>query len=287
MDQTARHALRDAAARLEAAGIAAADARVDADVLLRHVLGWDRATLLLRRDEPLRRQDADAFSTLVTRRLDRVPVAYLTGVREFYGRPFQVTPAVLIPRPESELLVDLVLQHADDGARRRVADVCTGSGMLAITLACERPGCRVVGTDVSRAALQVARGNVQDHVVAPRVVLVECDLLSAVGEGLDVIVANPPYVPASEADTLAPEVAVHEPGLALFGGDDGLAVIRRLLPEARRCLRPGGRFLMEFGAGQRYDVVHLAAQAGLDVTDVVADLQGIPRVLCCRRPPLS
>lgn len=279
--------MSDAVVRLQAAGLEVSHARVDADVLMRHVLGWDRATLLLRRDDPLSPEDAAAYEALVARRGDRQPVPYLTGSREFYGRRFFVTPAVLIPRPETELVVDLVLRHTDRDARLRVADVCTGSGILAVTLACERRECRVVATDLSRAALSVARRNVQAHDVASRVVLVEGDLLSAIGGGFDVLVANPPYVPSTDAPTLTPEVYAHEPGVALFGGPDGLDVIGRLLPQAAARLRPGGWFVMEFGLGQRYDVVAHATRAGFDVESVVPDLQGIPRVLLGRRRSLQ
>lgn len=277
-----RAAVARAVARLRDAGMAPSDATLDADVLVRHVLGWDRATLLLRRDEPLPPAAAAAFEALVARRTTREPVAYLTGTREFYGRDFHVSPAVLIPRPETELIVDAVLARTTPDAARAVADVCTGSGILAVTLACERPRVEVVATDLSAEALAVARRNANAHGVADRIAFVEGDLLLPVPGAFDVIVANPPYVPARDAATLAPDVRVFEPGIALFGGEDGLAVVERLVVQAVARLAPGGIFVMEFGAGQQYDVAHFVTSAGFEILQTASDLQGIPRVVVCR-----
>ncbi len=269
-------------ARLREDGFAPADAIRDTDVLARHVLGWDRATLLLRRDEPMSAGAATRFEALVARRATHEPVAYLTGRREFYGRDFHVSSAVLIPRPETELIVDTVLKRTSPEAALRMADVCTGSGILAATLACERRHAALVATDISPAALAVARRNAEAHGVSSRIHFIEGDLLAPTDGPFDVIVANPPYVPTHDAPSLAPDVREFEPGVALFGGEDGLAVVHRLVTEAAARLAPGGMFLMEFGAGQQYDVAQCATNAGLDVLQVIPDLQHIPRVVLCR-----
>lgn len=282
MAPTVREELARATARLRAAGATAGDAAVDADVLVRHVLGWDRATLLLRRDEAMAPAVRDTFTALVERRAHHEPVAYLIGTREFYGRAFTVAPAVLIPRPETELIVDDVLQRTAPDAVLRVADVCTGSGILAVTLAAERPGATVLATDISDAALAVARHNALAHAVADRITFVEADLLAPTPGPFDVIVANPPYVARRDASGLAPDVRDFEPALALFGGDEGLEVIGRLVRQAAKRLAPEGMFVMEFGAGQQYDVVHHLKRAGLDVLQILTDLQGIARVVVCR-----
>lgn len=257
-------------------------ARVDADVLARHVLGWDRATLLLRRDEPMPADAAATYEALVARRQRHEPVAYLTGGREFFGRPFVVSPAVLIPRPESELVVEYVLRHTPADAPLRVADVGTGSGILAVTVACERPRARVVALDISPEALVVARDNARALGAASRVAFVVGDLLAPIGGAFDLIVANPPYVALRDAPGLSPDVRDFEPSVALFGGPDGFDLVSRLMVEASQRLAPGGLFLMEFGAGQGYDVGRHATSAGFDVLEILDDLQGIERVLVGR-----
>src|SRR5262249_55726810 len=158
------------------------------------------------------------------------PLAYITGLKEFWNLPFEVSPAVLVPRPETEILVDAALSRFPDGdAALSIADVCTGTGCIAIALAVERPHSHVVATDVSTAALAVAHRNSERHAVASRVRFVESDLFANVDERYDLIVSNPPYVPMRDRGSLAPEVARHEPAIALFGGDDGLEVIKRLV----------------------------------------------------------
>jgi release factor glutamine methyltransferase len=193
-----------------------------------------------------------------------------------------VSPAVLIPRPETELIVDAVLKNTAPEAAGRVADVCTGSGILAVTLACERRYATFVATDISSDALAVARHNADTHGVSPRIAFVEGDLLGATPGPFDVIVANPPHVPTRDAPGLSPDVRDFEPAVALFGGSDGLDVVARLMEEVAGRLTPHGIFVMEFGAGQQYDVAHHATNAGLEVLQITADLQGIPRVVLCR-----
>jgi len=280
--------LSAAVRRLRAAGIDPAGAAADVDVLARHVLGWDHARLLAHRLDATPPGFAAALDALVDRRAhDLVPVAYLTGTREFYGLDFAVTPDVLIPRPETELLVDAAVACLDaaraDAAR--VVDVGTGTGCIAVAIALSRPHVRVVAIDRSRAALGVARGNVRHHGVGRRVELVAADLLSAVASGglVDVVVSNPPYVPDESAD-VAPDVRRHEPPQALYAGRDGLDVVRRLIAEAGRVLRPGTSLLMELGAGQADAVIEHALDADAwTVEPFRLDLQGIPRVALLQR----
>lgn len=281
-DDSIRARTAAAEAALRGAGSTPENARIDADVLARHVLGWDRATLLLRRDEPMAHDAADAYAHLIARRVRREPVAYLTGTREFYGRPFRVSPAVLIPRPESELVVEYVLRHTSPDGPIHVADAGTGSGILAVTIACERPLAQIVATDISADALAVARENARAHGVASRVTFATGDLLQPAPGPFDVIVSNPPYVALRDAPGLSRDVRDFEPAVALFGGDDGLALVARLVREAAARLVPAGLFVMEFGAGQGYDVAHLVSDAGFGPLEILEDLQGIERVVAGR-----
>ena len=267
-------------------GIPPDQATIDAEVLARTALGWDRATWLARRDEPT---SADALTTLdkwIARREQREPVAYITGHREFWGLDFVVTPAVLIPRPETELVVEAALERLADRDRAwRIADVGTGSGCLAVALAHERPEATVVATDVSREALDLAHANADRHGVSSRVQFLETSLLDGVAGPFDLIVANPPYVPAASRDTLSADVRDFEPDRAVFGhGADGLDEARVLLAQAPSRLTPGGWLLMEFGYGQG-DAVTSAARSvdGLAVETVLRDLQGHERTLVVRR----
>ena len=269
----------EAAWRLAEAGIDAGDAAFDAEVLARHGLGWDRAAYLARRREPAPAGFEEPFEALVARRRRREPVARIVGRREFWGLDLEVTPAVLVPRPESELLVETALARlADRNAPWAVADVGTGSGCLAIALARELPHARVTATDISPDALAVARRNAARHGVADRIAFHHADLLDGLPDPCDLIVSNPPYVPDAVIDTLAPEVRCHEPATALRGGPDGLDTVRRLIAAADR-LRPGGWLVMEVGAGQSGDAAAIARRAGLQVVTVRPDLQGIPRAV--------
>jgi release factor glutamine methyltransferase len=281
--------LTAATRRLREAGFAASDAAADVAVLGRHLLHWDRGQLLARRLDLAPEGFTEALDALVTRRLDREPVAYLTGTREFYGLDFEVTPDVLIPRPETELAVEATLA-ALPLARRpapRVVDVGTGSGAIAIAVAIARFHVRVTAIDRSRAALAVARRNVERHAVADRVRLVAGDLLTAVAPrgaaGVDVVVSNPPYVPDDSPDVM-PDVHRHEPALALYAGRDGLDVIRRLIVDALGVVAPGGSLVMEIGAGQADAVAGLAEAAGGWLpAQFRHDLQGIARVAVVSR----
>lgn len=248
-------------------------------MLARHVLGWDRAVFITRaRDVPPASFEAE-YHSLIQRRLRREPVALIVGHREFWNLDFEVTGDVLVPRPETELIIEVATELASDGmAFRRIVDVGTGSGCLAVALATEFPRSVVTATDVSAAALAVARRNAARHGVAERVTFVECDLLEGVHEMLELIVSNPPYIPDGDASTLQPEVARFEPRAALIGGPDGLAVIRRLLVGAKQRLAVGGRLVIEFGFGQDAAVAALASGAGWRVIELRRDLQQIPRV---------
>jgi release factor glutamine methyltransferase len=277
--------LSAAARRLRDAGLAPADAAADVDVLARHVLGWDRARLLAHRRDLAPDAFVDRFVALVDRRAERVPVAYLTGTREFYGLDFEVTPDVLIPRPETELAVETALAGLPPGRGGRAVDVGTGSGCIAVALAVARPDAAVVAVDRSRPALAVARRNARRHGVADRVALIAGDLLAALSprRPVDVVISNPPYVPEGSPE-VSLDVARHEPAAALYAGPDGLDVVRRLIVDAARVVGPGGRLVMEIGAGQVAAVAAAAAAHGAwQGTVFHQDLQGIARVAVLSR----
>jgi release factor glutamine methyltransferase len=278
--------LSAAARRLREAGLDAASAAADVDVLARHVLDWDRARLLAHRLDAVPAAFLDRFSALVDRRADRVPVAYLTGTREFYGLDFEVTPAVLIPRPETELAVEAALEAlAAPGASGRGVDLGTGSGCIAVAIAATRSDAALVAVDRSREALAVAGRNARRHGVASRIALIAGDLATALAPRLqvDVVVSNPPYVPDGSPDVGA-DVARHEPASALYAGVDGLDVVRRLIADTPRLVRPGGRLVLEIGAGQAPAVAALAAAIGAwSPAAFRADLQGIARVVVLSR----
>ena len=275
--------------RLLRSGLPPDTAAIDAEVLARLVLGWDRARYLAERGDPPPSGFAAAYEPLLARRAAREPVAQILGRREFWGRDFEVSRDVLTPRPETEIVVEEAIDHAGrlrgarPGAPLRLVDVGTGSGCLAITLALEVPGARVVATDISIAALAVARRNA-GRLGAHGVGFVETSLLEGLAPGFDVIVSNPPYVPLRVRRALSPDVRDYEPHEALFGGDDGLDVIRTLLDQAGDALAPDGVLIMEFGAGQDDEVRALFAERpDLDLLTVRADLQGIERVAVARR----
>jgi release factor glutamine methyltransferase len=274
--------LRRAADFFAARGIVSA--RLDAEVLLASVLAIDRVGVYLRFDQPLAVGEVDAYRELVRRRAGGAPVAYLTGVREFWSIPLAVSPDVLIPRPETELLIECVLASCRPAVSPlRILDLGTGSGALAIALARELPAADVVAVEVSPAAAAVAAANAQRAGVAARVAIVVGSWTSPLDAAarFDVIVSNPPYVPTAEMTTLAAEVRA-EPALALDGGADGLAAYRALVPEAMARLAPGGRVLVEVGAGQAEAVAAIFVAAGLDGVAWHADLAGVPRVVAGR-----
>lgn len=283
---TTFHLVISARERLTRAGIPPDQAAIDAEVLARAAAGWDRASYLARRDEPAGVAVATRLESYIRRRESREPVAYILGTREFWGLDFLVTPAVLIPRPETEHIVEAALARLADRARAwRIADVGTGSGCIAVALAVALPRARVTATDISADALAVARANAERHEVGDRVDLVRASLLEAVAGPFDLVVANPPYVPRAHRPALSPDVGDHEPDAALYGGgDDGLDEIRELVAQAPSRLAPDGWLQLEFGFGQGDAVRAAAASAGgLDLVEILHDLQGHERTLVARR----
>jgi release factor glutamine methyltransferase len=273
--------IADARLILVDSGLMPDDARLDAEVLARHALGWDRARLIADGQQVMPPEIERQYSGLIERRATHEPVAFITGHREFWGLDFVVSPDVLVPRPETEFIVEAVCElRRDRDAVRRIVDVGTGSGCLAVSLAQEFPAARVVATDVSIAALRVAAGNVRKHGFEQRVRLVCGDLLESIGGGLDVIVANPPYVPANVALSL--DIVRFEPAVALYSGVEGLDLVKRLVQSARSRLNADGIFAMEFGYGQDDAVRELALEAGWSAIETKDDLQGIPRVAVMR-----
>lgn len=250
--------------------------RRDAELILAHVLGCDPTALLTHPERPLSTRQAEQFETLLKRRLAREPVQYLTGEQEFFGLLFEVSPDVLIPRPETEHLVEAVLERFDRDASPRLVDVGTGSGAIAVAIAHALPRSRVTAVDFYPKALEVAHRNANRHGLRDRITFVQSDLLTAVERAeFDVVVSNPPYI--ANGEKLEPQVADYEPRSALYAGPTGLEVYERLIPQARAVLRPRGWLMMEIGHGQRSAMEALLE----DWSEVsfVPDLQGIPRVV--------
>jgi release factor glutamine methyltransferase len=281
---TAAALVSDAAATLAAAGVPAPE--WDAERLLRHVLGWDRATLIANPDHPVPGPEEERLRALVGRRASREPLQYVLGTQAFWKHDFLVTPAVLIPRPETELLVETSLELLKDVERPLVVDIGTGSGCIALSLAFERPDAEVHATDISEPALGVARENARRLGLEGRVVFHHGDLLDPVAPlagRIDLVVSNPPYVDPAEREGLAPEVRDHEPALALFPPGDPLSVYRRLARASASSLRPGGWLVVELGQGQASSVQAACRDEGLGPTRLDRDLVGIPRSLAARR----
>jgi release factor glutamine methyltransferase len=275
--------LAEARTVLEAAGIGPDEAAVDVDLYARRILGWDRARVLTSRAEPPPAALEPTFSTWITRRAQREPSAYIIGHREFYGRDFDVSPAVLIPRPETEHIIDAALPLLAERPGALVADLGTGSGNIAVSLACEASSCLVVATDVSAEALDVARLNAARHGVGTRVSFVRTSYLDGVDSTFDLIAANPPYVREGDRAGLSPSV-LREPAVALFGGSDGMRGIEAVLDATVSRLRPEGWLLMEFGFGQEDGVREAASRRPqLRLDHMISDLQGLPRTAVLQR----
>ncbi|HLI03244.1 MAG TPA: peptide chain release factor N(5)-glutamine methyltransferase [Terracidiphilus sp.] len=256
----------------------------DAERLMMHVLGKDRAWMLAYWHDEIGVECTVAYRSVIERRREGEPIQYIVGETEFFGLPFRVTRDVLIPRPETEHVVERALALARGLDGPRIVDVGTGSGAIAVALASNLPKASVTATDLSPAALAVALENAAGNNVAHRIRFLGGDLLDPVrGEIFDMVVSNPPYVPESDRELLAVEVRDFEPALALFADEDGMAIYRRLIPEAVAALCPGGWIVLEIGYGQQGAVRALLGQSGFDEVDFVADLQGIPRVACARR----
>jgi release factor glutamine methyltransferase len=260
-------------------------AKRDAETLLLNLLGKDKAWLMAHSDKELSEQQATRFMELLERRYDGEPIQYISGRTEFYGLPFLVTPDVLIPRPETEHLVEKAIALAARFQAPRIVDVGTGSGAIAIALAYYLPKAGITAIDLSAATLAIARRNAKLNRVSHRISFLEGDLLEPVaGQQFEIVVSNPPYVPLADRASLAVEVRDHEPALALLAGDDGLDVYRRLIPAASAALVPGGLVAFEIGYGQSTAITELLAESGFDEIEFVPDLQGIPRVASARRP---
>ena len=290
---TIHHRVAEARDRLRAAGIAPAEADLSARLLAEHLLGWDTARLFTSGSDVEPAGFAGSFDALVARRAAREPLPYIVGHREFWGLDLEVSPAVLIPRPDTELIVEVALElFPSPTGRLAVAEAGTGCGCLAVAIACERPNAHVTATEISEAALEVARRNARRHGVADRITFLQGDLLAPLSAGgglggnfdFDFIMANPPYVAERSRPGLQPEVRDHEPDVALFGGDDGLHLIERLVDQAPARLRPGGYLAFEFGCGQDEDIERLlTAAAGLELLELRRDLQGVARTAVARR----
>lgn len=274
--------LSRAVQQLLAAGIE--DAPLEARLLFEHCSGMGRTAQVLHGADSIDAATQQAFLSLITRRAQRQPLQYLTGSQPFWSFDVHVSPAVLIPRPETEFLLEQVLEACKGQRIDRALDLCTGSGAIALVLAKE-VAWRVVASDLSEAALQVAQRNVRQQGFEERIVLVRSDLFSALQPPFDLIVTNPPYIVEGEIDALQPEVALAEPRLALSGGADGLDCIRRIIAATPTALRPGGWLFMEIGADQQHAVSALLHGAGhsFDQISILLDYAGRPRVARARR----
>lgn len=274
--------LREATLRLDAAGID--NAALDARVLLIHALGLSREDLARARDAAVAPAERARFADLVARRAAREPIARLTGQREFWSLPFAISPATLIPRPDSETVVEAALaEAATRDARLSVLDLGTGSGCLLLALLSELPGARGIGVDRSEPALRTARANARALGLAHRAAFLCADWDAALDGRFHVILSNPPYIPITDIPNLDHEVARHEPRAALDGGADGLDAYRALAPALARLLAPGGTAAIEIGATQDADVGALLARHGLAVRRIARDLAGRPRCVVAAR----
>ena len=280
-----RDAIAQARHRLQAAGVE--DSDFEAEYLLRHALAWTRETLLLRPEHELSIEESCRYEAAVERRAAGEPSAYIIGRREFYGLDLRVDPRALIPRPETEMLVELTLAAAHamspGGNGLRIAEVGVGCGAVSVALGVHLPGARIWGTDLSPDAVELAKENAAAHGVAGRVTMVESDLLDAVPGPFDIIVSNPPYVPTPEIEELAKEIREHEPRVALDGGPDGSSIIARLLQASKDKLRPGGAMFMEMGwnHGERAAAIARKLWPEAEVS-VSQDLAGLDRALTVR-----
>ena len=278
---TIRDVLDWATKDFEARGIESP--RLDAELIVANALGIDRIGLYLDLGRPLLEAERSAIRPLVMRRRDREPVAYILGCRDFYGRRFEVTSDVLIPRPDTETLIEHALRLIPSDSGSRVIDVGTGSGAIAITIAAERPLAEVTATDISERALAVAARNASALDVGERIRFEHADLFDSKGP-FDFVLSNPPYIAAADLKGLEAEVRVHEPSTALEGGDDGLDVVRALIAEAGSATARGAQMLMEIGAGQALDVASIAEHSrSWAHVETYQDLNRIERVVHLRR----
>ncbi|MGJ4949455.1 peptide chain release factor N(5)-glutamine methyltransferase [Bradyrhizobium sp. HKCCYLS20291] len=276
-------ARRALAARFEAGGLDSPE--LDARLLVGHALQLDLTGLVMHGQRQLSRDDVQRLAALVQRRLTGEPVARIIGAKEFWGLELRLSADTLVPRPDTETVVELALDHLAGGGALtrslRIADLGTGSGAILLALLSELPQAYGVGTDISIAALATARDNTRFLGLGDRAGFVACSYASALQAPFDLIVSNPPYIPSADIAGLAVDVRAHDPRRALDGGDDGLVAYRALIPQAADLLRPGGALVVEVGFGQSDDVATLMAEAGLatDSASIRADLAGIPRAV--------
>jgi release factor glutamine methyltransferase len=256
---------------------------LDARVLIGHALGLDHAGLAAAATQQLSDLSATQIDRFAARRLSGEPVARIVGQKEFWGLPLTLTPAVLVPRPETETVVELALALIDrEGPRTRplrIADIATGSGAILLALLSELPNAHGVGTDIDTAALAVARANTERHGLGERAAYLVCDYGMGLSDPFDLVVSNPPYVASDEIGTLAREVRDHDPHHALDGGADGLAAYRSIAADAPRLLKPRAHLVIEIGQGQADNIAALLQEGGLAVTAIRHDLAGIERAL--------
>jgi release factor glutamine methyltransferase len=285
LSRTIRAAMMGGAQFLRAAGIQSA--RLDAEVLLRHVLDMEKTEFYLNVEAALKIEQEKCFQELLHRRAEREPLAYITGRKEFWSLDFLVNAKVLIPRPETERLVEIALKRLElAGAKTRILDLGTGSGAVAVCLATERLAAEIWAVDISLCALDVARRNAERHGVLEKVHFLRGDLFEPIeaGKSFHLIVSNPPYIRSDEMATLAPEVREWEPALALDGGSDGLDFYRRIIGDAHRYLEPGGSIALEIGADMGETISALFARCGgYEEASVYQDYAGSNRVIAAVR----
>ena len=279
-------ARRVVAARLRDAGHDSPE--LDARVLVGHALGMDHTALVAAAEQPLAPNAATDIARLAARRLAGEPIARIVGAKEFWGLSFIVTPAVLVPRPETETVVELALALIDQQGERtralRIADLGTGSGAILLALLSELPNAGGIGTDIDAQALAVARRNAEALGLAARATFLCGDYGGALQGPFDLVVSNPPYIARRDIEGLAPEVRDHDPPHALDGGADGLAAYRAIAADAPRLLAPSGRLVVEIGAGQQRDCERTLIQGGLAIDAVRHDLSGLARAVAATRP---
>jgi len=279
---TLAEALKQATTRLMAEPLYAANAARDAEMLLMYALRIERVAVIAHPERLLTAREQTHFASLVQQRLMAMPIQYITGEQEFYGLKFRVGPEVLIPRPETEHLVEAVLERLPRNRAVTIADIGTGSGAIAVAVAHALPMAKVIAVDLSAAALDVAKENATRNGVAERIEFLQSDLMDKiVGRKLDAVVSNPPYIAFKERGEMHPQVRDHEPAQALFGGVTGLEVYERLIPQAWEALSAGGWLMMEMGIGQDVAIGQMLGE-WKDVSFVL-DLQGIKRVVVGRR----
>jgi len=282
---TLRQAITAASKQLAADPHLSDNASRDAELLLLHTLQILRATLVAHADREITHEQQSIYENNLARRLHHEPIQYITGQQEFYGLTLHVTPAVLIPRPETEHLVEAVLKRLPADKPLKIADIGTGSGAIAIALAVHLPNAEIAALDISTEALAIAAANARQHSVDGRIRFLQSDLLSTLDHAaktFDAIVSNPPYIPDSDRATLHPQVRDHEPATALFAGESGLDIYRRLIPQACNVLKSNGLLALEIGHGQQ-DAIAALLQTWHNVS-FINDLQEIPRVAFARRP---